>query len=283
MILGIHVDKKKSTLHESIQYELDELGINACQIFTHNPRSGVQTNIEPDKIKKVTHDIDLYVHSSYVTVSIWNVNNKNKDEKKSINILQRFESELIASKKINANCYVVHISKKLPEEIVETMQIIKPIVKRNKVKIGLEMIASKSDNKTYETPEKINNLLYLLDQENKNDNKWYGIVVDTAHIWAAGIDITDYKQMDNWLNLIKKKNKILLFHVNGSFHDRCCGKDKHAIPLSSEDKIWHNTQYKKSGLYALVNFATKNTIAMILEVKLNDPNEVKKCINMIKT
>ena len=71
------------------------------------------------------------------------------------------KSQLIAIKKCGGDKVVLHISKKnSPEIISNIMNILKPIIKQTKTQLLLEMITSKSDkNLTYETPEKINNLI----------------------------------------------------------------------------------------------------------------------------
>ena len=79
LILGVHVSQKSHVLDDktpkelslAIQRDVGELGLNACQIFTYGPRILVPNKLDVSKIKKVTHDINLSVHSAYPTTSVW--------------------------------------------------------------------------------------------------------------------------------------------------------------------------------------------------------------------
>jgi endonuclease IV len=239
----------------------------------------VANKINAEKIQSATTDVDLSVHSCYSTVGVWKVNNSNKGDAHSKSKITQFKNQMEATKKIGAWCMVLHISKVLPEDATETLNILKPIAKRTGVKIGIEMVASKADReKTYETPEKIDNLITLL---GKNE-PWYGFVVDTAHIWGAGEDIQSYESMKNWLDRITFKKKICMFHLNGSSAVRGSGKDKHEIVFVKEDKIWHGIDPKKSGVRAVVEFAKKYDIPMICEINRGSEKEVNTGLEIIK-
>lgn len=285
LILGVHVDKASKVLDNkhvdemdrAILRDLNKLGLNAAQIFTHNPRSGIASKMNYEQVKKATSDIDLTVHGTYTSVAIWKVTEENKKTEKSKSLLLQFTNQLKAVKEINAWCIVLHIIKLLPAQVVETMKILKPIAEKIGVKIALEMVANKADNKTYETPEKIDNLINLL-----GDADWYGFVIDTAHLWGAGIDCSDYKMMHKWLNSLKHKNKIIMFHLNGSYADRGSGKDKHAIAFSSEDKIWHGIKPESSGVKAIVEFAKAHKNTIICEINRGTEKEVIQSLEIIK-
>lgn len=287
LILGVHVDKASKVLddrrsfdmEDAIGRDINKLGLNAAQIFTHNPRSSVATNMDYDLVKKATDDIDLTVHGTYTSVAIWKVTEENKTSPKSKSLLLQFTNQLKAVKSINAWCLVLHIIKLLPEQVVETMKILKPIAQKIDVQIALEMVANKADDKTYETPEKIDNLINLLGDANLN---WYGFVIDTAHLWGAGIDCSSYNNMKKWLDNIVHKHKIVMFHLNGSYADRGSGKDKHAIAFSAEDKIWYGIKPESSGVRAVVEFAKKHKITIICEINRGTEKETIKSLEIIK-
>lgn len=294
MILGVHVsktslvsdDKKTRELHDAIKFDLDLLKLNACQLFIMGPRIPTPVKIDEEKIIEVTKEIDVTVHGCYTSVGVWKVFDINIKDAKSKQILKTLEKELEIARSVSAWGYVIHIAKMLPEDIAHTMRILKPIVEKSKVKLLLEMVASKSDpEKTYETPEKLDNLITLIDKECRQDKNadWYGICIDTAHIWCAGQKINTYDEMSDWLNRMTFKHRIELFHINGCSSARGSGKDHHELPFSATDKIWHGIEPKKSGLAAVIDFAVKRKIPLILEVKRGSEKEIKRSLNTIKT
>ena len=287
LILGIHTshtspiitNKKKRELHDAIKEDVDKFGLNAVQIFTHGPRLPTENKLDYEKINKVSHDLDVTVHSPYTTVGLWKIQSDNKNDSVSKRKITQLKSQLLAVKKAGGWCMVVHITKTLPENIAYTMKLIKPIVKKIGVKISLEMVASKADReKTYETPEKLDNLITLLGIK----EKYYCITVDTAHIWAAGVDVRSYEAMNDWINRMTFKKKIEMFHLNGSFSERGSGKDKHAVPFSTNDKIWHGIDPNKSGVKAVIDFARSNNITIICEINRGTEEEIFNGLNIIK-
>ncbi len=287
MILGIHVGKTNdilknkpcSDISDAIERDTTQLGLNAAQIFTYGPQIMAPNKIDHEAVKEKTKDIDLTVHSAYSSVGIWKVNKSNKNEAKSKRALTNISGQLLSCKKINAWGWVLHIAKTYPDVAAETMKLLKPLSKKTGVKVVLEMVASKSDpNKTYETPEKIDNLTTLIGSE----EDWWGWCVDTAHLWGAGVDIRSYKSMKNWLDRLIYKKKILMFHLNGSSAIRGSGKDKHEIAFSPDDIIWHGIEPKKSGVYALVQFALDHKIPIICEINRGDEENCTRSIDTIK-
>ena len=286
MILGVHVSKVSNILDNKTEYELDEainrdldiLGLNAAQIFTFGPRQ-LKPNVIPEEaVKNATKNISLMVHSAYAATGIWKANSENMKEYSNIRQFRSFDSQMRSCKRIDAWGLVLHIPKIYPDEAVKTMKLIKPIASKTGVKILLEMIAQKADpNKTYETPEKINNLTTLLDPE---DNRW-GWVIDTAHIWGAGIDIKSYESMHDWLERLAYKKKILLFHLNGSSAELGSGHDKHEIIFSPTDLIWYNIDPFKSGVFAIIQFAKKYKIPIILEINRGLQSYTEQAIKIL--
>jgi endonuclease IV len=284
LILGVHVsqkshvldDKTPSELSLAISRDLDTFGLNACQIFTYGPRILIKNKLDVDKIKSTTTDINLTVHSAYPTTSIW----KNLTARK----LTLFEQQIRSCRDINAWGLVLHINKIKPEVIASTMAEILPIAKSVGVCILLEMTASKADPElTYETPQKLDRMCEAI--ERKTDHllhQWYGITIDTAHLWGAGIDISSYNNMKNFFDEMKRTDKIMQFHLNGSSANRYSGKDKHEIPFSKNDLIWKDIDPKEAGVRAIVEFAFSKSIAIICEINRGAQKDVENSMYTIK-
>ncbi len=285
--LGVHVSQKSLVLDSKSKLEISEaikrdahgLHLNCAQIFTHGPRIAIENKLDINAIYDIK-DVEVSVHSCYSTVGLWKINADNKNSSSSKKKIKEFIDQVKASKAVNADCLVIHIAKRYADEIQYTMDhILKPIAKKEGIVIGLEMVASKSDsNKTYESPEKLDNLITLLGI----DENYYGIVVDTAHIHAAGQKIQTYDEMSKWLKNMAFNKKIIMFHLNGCFSERGSGKDKHAIPFTPEDKIWHGIHPLDSGVRAVVEFAYKKKIPLICEINRGTPAQVKEFISIVK-
>lgn len=285
-MLGVHVTKDShvldnkspaSDLSIAILRDLSELELNCAQIFTHGPRFLVQNKIDYDAVKEATSDIDLSVHSAYPTTSIWKLTTGTNATDRSR--LDAVKVQLLACSKIQAWGLVIHINKVYPDIASAVMSHLKPLARKAKVKIILEMVASKSDaDRTYETPEKIDNLTTLIGVE----DTWWGWCVDTAHLWGAGVDIRSYESMKNWFDRLVYKKKICMFHLNGSSAARGSGKDKHEIAFGPDDVIWNGIAPKQSGVRAIVEFAEARGIPIICEINRGAQDDVVKSLKTIK-
>lgn len=285
-MLGVHVSKESHVLDNkspakdlsvAILRDIGELGLNCAQIFTYGPRFIVANKIDFNAVKDATKEIDLSVHSAYPTTGIWNISDgKSASDKKRIDA---FKLQILSCVKVNAWGMVLHINKIYPDVAADVMRQLKPIVMKTKVKLILEMVSSKADpNKTYETPEKLDNLTTLI---GANDN-WWGWCIDTAHIWGAGVDIQSYASMKNWLDRLVFKKKVLMFHLNGSSAVRGSGKDKHEIAFGPDDSIWRGIKPEVSGVRAIVEFAEERGIPIICEINRGTEANVKKSLKAIK-
>jgi endonuclease IV len=287
MLLGIHVSKnckiskdKSKTLSAAIKRDVDKYGINCVQIFTHGPQNFKENNLDYEEIKEYCKDINIYSHSAYLSVFIWNI--KSNEHNK----LSLIKMQLSSIKKCGGSQVVLHISKKSPETVADIMNLLKPIIKQTKTKLLLEMVASKSDkNLTYETPEKINNLIEKISQitgDNPNKSNWYGFCIDTAHIYASGVDISTNEKMQYWFDNLKYPKMINMIHLNGSYSNMGSGKDKHCIAMIKDDKIWSNLEPKKSGVNAVVKFSRGQNIPMICEINKGTVDLAIYSLDLIK-
>jgi deoxyribonuclease-4 len=304
MKLGAHVakishvlpapDKKRKTMLEAINVDCSKLKLNACQIFVQGPRNSKMSEMDYLAIKSYCKDnkINLYVHSSYISVGIFSVNSENCDTTKSKYAVHNILKQLIACDNLGARGLVVHLTKRTPDDIIETLRVLYPQIKDFCTPLILEQPAKKPDgNKTYETPEMINVLTRAI-MEEFTDLKW-GWCIDTCHLWSAGIQLDKKKMTEKWLGSIAFPKKILLFHLNGGGVDIFgTGKDKHIIPFSSDDNIFGDddddrefnlTKIKKKSIWTFCQFAKKNNIDTILEINRGAYEDVEYAITTLHT
>ncbi len=330
MSLGIHVakiskikDAKYKDMSVAIQEEVQLLGLNACQIFTHGPRNYKKNKMNINAIKKfcIEKKVDISTHGTYVSAGIWKINQKNKNTPESKKNIEHILDLLQSTDQLGGSSVVIHLPKKTPKLIVETMEVLsehKDIVElTDKVSLVLEMPASKPDDKTYETAAKLNYLCNSI-RSNKNIILNWRLCIDTSHQWSCGIEISNSKNWNDWLNELDDftRNKISIIHLNGnSTSNFKKGKDVHEIIMSPNDGIWSTLitpeirdfikkdgvsicknresffnylskeelkKFNSSSLFSIIQFAANNRIALILEVNRGDFIYTKFAIDVIK-
>lgn len=303
-MIGVHVSKiskvldaphkTRKTMLQAIKTDTAQLGLNAVQIFTHGPQNSRQNKMDyPSIVAFCTeHKTNLYVHSSYLTSGIWNITVENKDDAKPKAAINILAAQLESCDKLNARGLILHLPKKEPAVILETLQVVSKLLTSHNTPILLEMTSVKPDsNKTYETPQKINNLTKLI-LEKFPELDW-GWCPDTAHLWGAGIELDDCNVMKKWLKKLKYPKLIKLIHLNGaSITTFNTGKDKHKVLFGDEDDIWNSTFTEaqvyddlgvtQSSISILAAFAKKYKIDCICEVNRGEYSQIDFSIKSLK-
>jgi endonuclease IV len=330
MSLGIHVAKsskiRKATykdMSHAVEAEVHLLGLSACQIFTHGPRNYKKNNMNFASIKKFCTEekIDISTHGTYVSTSIWKINQKNKGSDESRKNIEHIQDMLLAAKQCGGSGLVIHLPKKSPTSIVETLEVLsenKELVELTKehIYLILEMPASKPDDKTYETPAKLNQLCDLI--QSGNVKLEWRLCIDTAHQWSCGIKMNGLNAWSNWIEELNEavSDKIKIIHLNGnSTSNFGKGKDVHEIVMSPSDGIWGSlisekmtefistdgklvcknnddfygylssaelAKIKKSSLCEIARYAAAKNIALILEVNRGEFIYTKFAVDIIK-
>lgn len=293
-------DDSPFTLAQAITRDTTELGLNAAQIFTHGPTSFRRAEFsEPDVRDAVDNLAVVIVHSSFLLTQVWKMKTKGRW------LLKKIEKQLVACANIGAWGMVLHVDKQRPEDIAEVMAASKEAALRTGVVILLEMIAMREDPLSCETPAKMNNITDLIaarvrggsvvlgsgepddsselfgtfitqlpnDVTAAHDCHWWGWCIDTAHIWAAGVDIRSYNDVAKYLVAIKP-GSVLCFHLNGSSVPLGDGHDIHQIVFSDGDLIWHGIEPRESGVRAVVEYAVARSLPIICEIARGDNSEV---------
>jgi endonuclease IV len=290
-------NKNRKTMLDAIQKDCSELKLDAGQIFVSGPRSTKMNPMDYDEIKTYCDDkkINLYVHSNYMSVGIFNVNNANKNTPKAKSAIKTIVTQMDACDKLGSPGFVVHLSKKTPEQIVETLQVLYEYIKQFKTTLLLEQPAKKPDGElSYETAEKINNLSQLILDTIPQLN--WGWCLDTMHLYSGGIELDDYKIVKKWFNDLKYPTYIKLFHLNGgNIKQYNTGKDIHIVPFAHDDDIFSDAVYndngnkefnikqiKKESIWIIASFAKKYNIDLIMEINRGNFPDIKFAVETLK-
>jgi endonuclease IV len=307
--IGVHVAKtskvltvplqKRKTMLDAITQDCTEFKLGCCQIFVAGPANTKMNDmIYPDIANYCdAMNIKLYVHSSYLTIGIFGINTENKETAKAKASIKHLIQQLEACDALNAKGFIVHLPRKEPQVVIDTLRVILPIIDKYNTPLVFEMSASKADpDKTYETPEKINRLSDMIIAEYPNFINWYWCP-DTAHLYSSGVDVSNYKIMSKWFKSLSYPEKIGLFHLNGaSFEQYESGKDIHRVVFASDDNIWNtdanismdegNIDIKKiktSSIYIIAKFAKKYNIDLICEINRGEYKEINYSIKSLQT
>ncbi len=251
--------------HANMFSELLTTDLTCAQIYTHGPRNSNENSFDAAMVKKSARRIPIYSHSTYVSHPWKGV--KNHDH---------VRDQLESCRKLGLRGLVVHLPKDQPMVVADTMELL-----NDEIPILLEMTSvAPHPTKTYETPQKIDDLVDILNDYSIN----FGIVIDTSHIWAAGVDVRSYTGVKKWLTSIVNKDAIKMFHLNGTSVPLGGHRDIHIIPFAPEDLIWGSPRipYERSGVRAITEFSRANGLPMIMEVNRGSEVDFEYAKNTIQ-
>ena len=272
---GCHISITPSIL-DGIKYG-ESIGANAFQIFMGSNRSAslkAKTKFEPDE----TNEIQEYISRNNLTLIIHSIYLLNfcKYPPSSGRIKYQHDNiqyDLKYGALIGAKCVVLHIGFKndLTEEeaIHNLIANITHIVKHmpDGIMLALETSACRGSEMGC-TLEQLSTIWEGIKNNDKN-NRMYsnkvGFVIDTAHLFSSGYDIstlsgiTEYiKQFDRLIGL----KHICVFHINDSKYKLGAKRDEHmGIGYGSI----FNTDSGMKSLNYIKTCCIKNNIPMILE------------------
>jgi endonuclease IV len=146
------------------------------------------------------------------------------------------------------------------------------------VRIYLETPAVTPRESYYETPAKLAALFRAIRASLDPELLFFGLCVDSAHLWVSGIDLQTYASAESWLAALELVADVIphdsvMIHLNDSERLRGVGPDTHA-PLA-KGKIWgdYRDRLNDSGIAAFTDYAQRHDTPVILERK---PKEALK-------
>tara|TARA_B110001450_G_scaffold244207_1_gene256132 strand:- start:1201 stop:2058 length:858 start_codon:yes stop_codon:yes gene_type:complete len=268
--VGAHINRDK-TIVKTME-NIKSAGGNALQIFASSPRSTALTDIA--KYESISHDIKEYlkqndfklvIHSPYVI----NLASELKNGKRTLAIdecywIKTIMNQLEISDLIGSIGVVLHVGKHVKLSYNDGLENM-----RTAIKYVLNEIMKKSLNTKLiiETPagqgtELLTDLKDFINFYNsftKEEQKYLGICLDTAHTWALGYD------MDEAYNLLFSKGNaknIALIHLNNSLVEKGAKKDRHATIL--------NGMIPNDKMNDFIKSIKKNKTVIILETPSSD-------------
>ena len=260
--VGAHINREKTII--KTMETITKNGGNCLQLFVSNPRSLSLVNIDnyiniAADIKEYSakHNFKTLIHSSYTI----NLARDFKNGKRAVPIndcpwIQLLLHELYISHIIKSHGVIVHVGKhttQSPEYGLENMRIaIEYIIdEMHKNELNAKIILETPAGQGTELLTNLNDFIDFYNSFSNPQKKYLGICLDTAHIWAAGYELSEaYKIISH-----KNANDLIAIHLNNSKVAKSSNVDRHA------------TLFDKDGTIPA------NSIKQFLELFKNDKNK----------
>jgi len=268
LIFGAHMSIAEG-FGAAARKAVDEYGANAMQIFTKNPRGrGVKQIADSDleSYKKYKKRLKFVIaHSSYLLNFGKPMSEIPWAERDLLTDFERMEV-------LEGDGIVVHVGKamggdeqKAFKNITENAKII--IDKTAKTDIGyfLENTAGQGTELGYTLEH-----LSKINKEMAPAGRRFAFCLDTAHLWAAGFNLSTPKSAGKVLTEIEQAigaKHIACFHFNDSKKELGTRVDRH-------DNLGKG-QIPLEGLAEILNYAVKKSIPVILETPDKAPEDRK--------
>ncbi len=261
MNFGAHVSITGG-LTEAVKRAAD-LSATTFQIFSRNPRGRNRCKFtdkdiaEAKDLMKEKNIESFYIHTPYLTNL---ASPKNDTWNFSIELILE---DLEIAQKIGSNNFVMHIGhhmgKGVDWGIKRVAEALKKIADKDKTKskILLEITAGQGT----EIGNSFSEIAELMSKSGLPESK-LGMVLDTAHAFAAGYDLRDENSVNKAISELDKiigLDRLQLIHINDSLKELGSHKDRHAHIGEGE--------IGEAGLKALVNHPKLKNKDFILETE----------------
>ena len=162
---------------------------------------------------------------------------------------------------------VVHLGKSPVGSVVSHLPQL--LTAQTTTRLYLETPAVKPENSYYETPEKLA-ILFREIRRIDPDLCKFGLCVDTAHLWACGVNLQSFEDGMAWINGLEAAADVippqrLIYHLNDNQKKRGSGADQHSRLF--QGAIWsrYADRPRQSGLAAFTDYINQNNLVAILE------------------
>jgi deoxyribonuclease-4 len=237
--VGAHINRDK-TIVKTME-NIKNAGGNALQIFVSSPRSTALTDIAKynsvsREIKEYLkeNDFKLVIHSPYVI----NIASEFKNGKRTLTIddcywIKTIINQLEISDLIGSIGVVIHVGKHVKLSYNDGLENMRSTIKYvlndiSKKKLNTKLILETPAGQGSELLTDLKDFIKFYNSFTKDEQKYLGICLDTAHTWALGYDLDEAYDI-----LFSKSNakNITLIHLNNSLVKKGARKDRHATIL----------------------------------------------------
>ena len=227
--------------------ELHSWNANIMQVFIGNPLQGMKPTVYKTYMGEfgeqihdylIKNNVKLVIHSPYIL--------NFASPKNNYFGIDHIIKELEISDFIGSIGCVLHVGKFVvaddEDSGIENMyNNIKSILQSRKSKsCTSKLIIETAAGQGTELLTDIKDLANFYNRFTNNEKTKLGICVDTAHIWATGVDLSTPAKVKEYFNEFNKlfgKDALTLIHLNNSKVALGCCKDRHANIIGITGKI----------------------------------------------
>ena len=250
-----------------------ELGANAMQIFSHNPRGWAFAPIsveDAELFRRKRDELDIrpvFIHTSYLI----NIASPKEDLRvKSLNMLRE---ELLRADVIGAEYVVMHTGVAHDEAGQDrTIKSIREALGDMETEAGL--LIENTSGKKGDMASTVGDLARIMQGAG---GAVKGVCIDTCHAYAAGYDLA----VDEGLHRLAKEVKrylgddiVKLIHMNDSKGEHDSGTDRHEH--LGKGNIGHE------GLQNFVKHPVFKNVPVIIETPQKAPGEDKENLGVLQ-
>ncbi len=273
--LGVHTSIAGG-IHLSLE-RARELGCSTMQIFSHNPRQWITSDIPQDSIEKfrqLRNDYDInpvFIHSSYLI----NLAALDKSLLEQSGRLLAREMDLADS--LGADYVVLHTgSASQDKEDIARRRAVQALgrvskEKKWKAKLLLENTAGEKGD----ISSRIRDLADIADGVDKG--LIGGLCIDTCHAFAAGYNLSDKDGLEEFVEDVKTYagiDAVKLIHFNDSKKDCNSRVDRHEHIGEGRIGI--------EGLKRFLNHPALKSIPLILETPKKNENDDARNLRAVR-
>ena len=255
MKLGFHVSIAggfKNVVTRAKQRQCETI-----QLFTRNPRGWKYNPLDRDDISIFKHEIKtsgigpVFVHMPYLA----NLATPDKDLLKRS--LDSLVTDLTRSALVGATFLIMHIGS--AQHVTAGLKRISRTINRalSKAPSGVKILLENTAGSGVELGHSFEQLRMIIDGVEQSAR--IGVVLDTAHAFAAGYDLRTEAAVAKTLALFDQTieyHRLCLVHLNDSKAE--CG--------SHNDRHWHIGKGKIGrGMYHILNHPALQTLPFIME------------------
>jgi deoxyribonuclease-4 len=209
-----------------------EIGATAMQIFTQSPRQWRHPELDPEaadrfrEARKAGRIADVACHATYL------INLGATDDTTYHRSVNALSATMRTAGLIEADSVVVHLGSHLGRGLDAALHQIVPAVQIALGEIGdgstwllFENTAGAGDT----LGRTVEELARVMDELGRPERT--GICLDTCHLWASGVDITDPGRMDDLVGEVDERiglDRLRCLHVNDAAVGLGANRDRHA-------------------------------------------------------
>jgi deoxyribonuclease IV len=209
-----------------------EMGAGALQVFTQSPRQWRHPEIRPEAAERfragraAAHIADVACHATYL------INLGSTDDTTYHRSVRALRDTMAAARLIGADSVVVHLGSHLGRgldaalhQVVPAVQIVLGEAAGSDTWLLFENTAGAGDT-LGRTVEELAHVIEDLGRPRR-----LGICLDTCHLWASGVDITDPGRLDELVDEVDERiglERLRCLHVNDAAVGLGANRDRHA-------------------------------------------------------